>query len=393
MDLPRSAEVVVVGGGINGTSIAFHLARRGLRVTLMEKDFIAAGPSGRSSGIIRQHYSNEVTARMALHSLRVWQHFDQVVGGDAGFKQTGFLVCVREEHLEGLKANIALQQSQGINTHLVWADELKGLEPHISGAGLVAAAYEPESGYADPASAATCFANAAKRLGATILVGTKVVSIQTAGEKVTGVVTNRGPVAAGSVVVAAGPWSPLLARTVGIDLPITASRHQVCLYRWPASFRGHMINADFVGGIYLRPEAGRQMLVGSVEPEEAEARVDDPDHFNQTVDFDTVTRFAERVAHRYPDMQQGTSAGGYAALYDIAPDWHPIIDEVPGLAGLYVCAGGSGHCFKLSPAIGEMVAQLVVEGKKPGDDVNLFSFDRFAQGQPVRGKYEYSILG
>jgi glycine/D-amino acid oxidase-like deaminating enzyme len=393
VDLPKSADVVVVGGGINGTSIAFHLAKRGVGVTLVEKDFIAAGPSGRSSGIIRQHYSNAATARMALHSLRVWQNFDEVVGGDAGFKQTGFLVCVREEHLEGLRANIAFQQSIGINTRLVWADELKELEPHISTMDIVAAAHEPESGYADPASAANGFANAAKRLGATISVGTKVVSIQTAEGRVTGVITDKGKIAAGNVVIAAGPWSTRLSRTVGIDLPIISSRHQVCLYRWPAGFRGHMINADFVGGVYLRPETGQQMLVGSVEPEEAKDRVDDPDHFNQNADIDTITRFAERVAHRYPDMQQGTSAGGYAALYDITPDWHPIIDGVPGIAGLYVCAGGSGHCFKLSPAIGDMMAKLVADGKKPGDDVNLFSFDRFARGQLIRGKYEYDILG
>jgi len=393
MEIPKSADVVVVGGGINGTSTAFHLARYGLRVALVEKDFIAAGPTGRSSAIVRQHYSNEVTARMALNSLRFWQNFGDIVGGDCGFRQTGFLVCVRQEHLEGLKANIALQQSVGINTRLVWADELPSLEPHISTEDIVAAAYEPESGYCDPASAANSFANATRRLGGIILQGTKVLSIQTLGDKVTGVLTDKGPIAAEKVVIAAGPWSPLLAKTAGIDLPITASRHQVCLYRWPEGFQGHMINGDFVAGIYLRPETGRQMLVGSLSAEEAEDRVEDLDHFNQSADFATITRFAEQVAHRYPDMQRGTAAGGYAALYDVTPDWHPIIDAAPGIRGLYICAGGSGHCFKLAPAIGQMTAKLVVEGKKPEDDVNLFALDRFATGRLVKGKYEYSILG
>ena len=393
MDLPKVADIIVIGGGINGTSTAFHLAKRGHKVALMEKDLIAAGPSGRSSAIIRQHYSNEVTARMVLQSLRLWQNFDQVVGGECGFTQTGFLACVRQEHLEGLKANVAMQQRVGIDTRLVWASDLEALEPAISVKGIVAAAYEPESGYADPALAATSFAAAAKRLGATILTGTQVQSISTAAGRVTGVVTNRGPVAAGTVVVVAGPWSPLLSKTVGVELPIIASRHQVCIYRWPPAFPGHKVNIDFAEGVYIRPETGRQMLVGSVHPEEAVDRVMDLEHYNQNAGFTTITGFAEKVAHRYPEMEHGTSAGGYASLYDITPDWHPIIDQLPGVSGLFVCAGGSGHCFKLAPAIGDMTAKLVVEGKKPDDDVSLFSFDRFAKGKLIRGKYEYSIVG
>lgn len=386
-------DVLVVGGGINGTSVAFNLARRGVRVTLIEKDFIAAGPTGRSSAIVRQHYSNEVTARMALRSLRIWQNFDDVVGGDPGFRQTGFLLGASEENLDALKANIALQQSVGINTRFVSPEEMRALEPHLSTENVAGAAYEAEGGYADAAGAANAFAAAARRLGATILQGTLVTSIQTEAGRVTGVVTNQGPIAAGAVIVAAGPWTPLLAKTAEIDLPISACRVQVCFYRWPADFRGHMVYADFVNRIYLRPETGRQMLVGSVDPAEAEDRVDDPDHFNERPDFETVTLFAEQASRRYPDMQRGVSAGGYASVYDITPDWHPIIDELPGIAGLYCCAGGSGHSFKLSPATGEMVAGLVVDGKHPGDDVQFFSFDRFARDQLIRGKYEYSISG
>lgn len=383
----------MVGGGINGTSIAYNLARRGLQVTLIEKTFVAGGPTGRSSAIVRQHYSNTVTARMALRSLRIWQNFEDAVGGDAGFVETGFLLGARPQDLDGVEANIALQQAVGINTRFVSAEELKALEPYLSIDGLVGAAYEPESGYADPAAAATAYANAAKRLGASTQIGTRVTSIQTTGGRVSGVITDKGEVSAGAVVLAAGPWTPLLAHTVGVELPITASRHQVCLYRWPPGFQERMVYADFVDCVYMRPETGRLMLVGSVEPEEAEDRVDDPDHFSESVAFDTVADFVERVTHRYPDMEQGFSTGGYAALYDITPDWHPIIDELPGLSGLYCCAGTSGHGFKLGPAVGEMVAAMVVDGKQPEDDVNLFSFERFASGNLVRGQYEYSIVG
>ncbi|HBY92556.1 MAG: FAD-binding oxidoreductase [Ardenticatenaceae bacterium] len=391
--MSQISDVVIVGGGINGTSIACNLARRGVRVTLVEKDFIAAGPTGRSSAIIRQHYSNEVTARMALRSLRVWQNFRDAVGGDAGFTQTGFLLGAPQSNLEALKANIALQQRVGIDTRFVTPQEMKELEPHVSTEDVAGAAYEPEAGYADPAAAANAFAAAARRFGASILQGARVTGIQAAAGRVTGITTSQGVIAAGAVVIAAGPWTPLLARTADVEMPVTTCRVQVCFYRWPEEFRGHMIYVDFVKRVYLRPETGRLMLVGSVDPGEAEDRVEDPDNVNERPDFEMVSLFAEQIAQRYPDMQRGASAGGYASVYDITPDWHPILDELPGVSGLYCCAGGSGHSFKLSPAIGEMMAGLVVDGKHPADDVNLFSFDRFTRNEPVRGKYEYSIVG
>lgn len=391
--MSTATDVLIVGGGITGTSIAFNLAKRGVRVTLAEKNFIASGPTGRSSAIIRQHYSNAVTARMALRSVRIWQNFDDAVGGTADFKQTGFMLGARPEDLNGLQANLALQQSIGINTRFVTPAEMKELEPQLSTDGLVGGAYEPEAGYADPAAAATAFAAAARRFGATILQDTPVLSILTNGNRVTGVTTPKGELAAGAVIVAAGPWTGQLFKTVGIDLPITASRVQVCFYRWPPGFSGHMIYSDLITQVYLRPEGGRQMLVGSIAPKEAEDHVDDLEHVNEQADYTAVTQFAESIAQRYPDMQRGFAAGGYASVYDITPDWNPILDEVPGIRGLYCCAGGSGHCFKMGPAIGEMVAARVVDGKHPDDDINLFSFDRFARGQLIKGQYEYNILG
>jgi len=391
--MTRSADVIVVGGGINGASIAFNLAKAGLNVTLIEKDFIAGGPTGRSSAIIRQHYSHEVTARMALRALRIFQHFDDVVGGDPDFHQTGFLLAARPADVDALKANIALQQSVGIHTRLVSPQDMQELEPHISVEGIAAAAYEPESGYADPAATTTAYAGRAKALGARLQLGTRVQALQIEGGRATGVLTDKGAFPAGAVVVAAGPWSPLLTRTAGIELPIKASRHQVVTYQRPPDFEHHMVFAGFADGVYLRPETGRLMLVGSIEPGEADDEVADPDSFNERVDFDVVADFSERVARRYPLMERGTSAGGWASLYDITPDWHPIMGALPGVQGLYCAAGGSGHGFKLGPAVGEMMADLIINGEKAGADINLFSFRRFAEGKSVAGKYEYSIVG
>ena len=386
-------DVIVVGGGINGVSIAFNLAKAGLGVTLIEKDFIAAGPTGRSSAIIRQHYSHEVTARMALRSLRIFQNFDDVVGGDPEFHQTGFLLAARAEDVDLLETNIALQQEVGIDTRLVSPQEVKELEPHISLDGIAAAAYEPGSGYADPAATATAYAQRAKDFGAHLQLGIQVQKVLVERGRVMGVDTDQGTVQAGAVVVAAGPWSPLITKTVGIELPIKVSRHQVATYRRPDEFERHMVFAAFTDEIYIRPETGGLMLVGSIEPGEAEDEVPNPDSFNERVDFDIVADFSERVARRYPLMERGTSAGGWASLYDITPDWHAIMGALPGVEGLYCVAGTSGHGFKLGPAVGEMMADLIINGEKPKGDINMFSVSRFDAGKEVAGKYEYSIVG
>ena len=384
------SDVIVVGGGINGCSIAFNLAKAGLTVILAERDFIASGPTGRSSAIIRQHYSNEVTARMALRSWQVWKNFDDVVGGDAGFEQTGFLLGAGEESINELKANIKMQQKVGIDTRFVTLAEIKELDPQASIEGLVGAAYEPGSGFADPAAASNAFVERAKALGATVMLDTRVTALQAKGGRISGVVTDKGELAAGAVVIAAGPWTPFLTRMIGLELPITSSRHEVAVYQRPASFNRQVVFGDFKEQVYMRPETGGLMLVGGIENIEDTV---DPDNYSEKIEFDTIADFAERVSRRYPVMATGVSAGGWASLYDITPDWHPIMGPLPDVAGLYCTAGGSGHGFKLAPAVGEMMAELIVNGSKPEADINLFFFERFSQGRLITGQYEQSIVG
>lgn len=387
-------DVIVVGGGINGTSIAFHLARLGVRVHLIEKSFIAGGPSGRSSAIVRQHYSNRVTAKMALESLHVWQNFPEVTGSHPVFTRTGFLVGVRPQDIEALRANIALQQSVGIDTRFLSPQELKEIEPFIDITGLGGAAYEPEAGYCDPAEAANGFAQAARRLGAKIDTGRTVAEIRIEGEKVAGVVANDEFIPAGAVVVAAGPWSTSLLEKLGVHIPLITARVKVGLFLRPPEFSQHKIWGDFITQIYLRPETGGTMLVGSISPDEETGDVvPNADHFNEKVELDILYSFAERVARRYPVMQKCHVHSSYASLYDISPDWHHIMDAVPGFENLFICAGSSGHGFKLAPSVGRMMAQLVVHGKQPQDEINLFAWDRFERNQLVKGQYEYSILG
>ena len=389
----QTYDVLIIGAGIMGCSSAFELASQGLSVAVLEKSAIGSGSTGKSSAIIRQHYSNEVTARMALYSLRVFQRFREVVGGEAGFRRTGFVALTPEKDLRGLQANVKLQQGVGIHTELLDAAELRHRWPFLEIGDLVAAAYEEESGYADPNLTVQSYAAAAKARGATFLLDTQVTNVRLAGGKIQGVETTRGAFHSPVVINCAGPWGARVARLGGVDAPIESCRVQVAFFRRPPAFEpDHPVVADFKHAVYWRPETGGLTLVGLIDPSEQDAIVD-PDRYREAVDFEFVADAGERLVRRFPAMEQGQGAGGFAALYGITPDWHPFIDEVPQGSGFYLCAGFSGHGFKLGPAVGRMVADMVLGQTTEGMDRRLFRLSRLEEDDPVRGRYEYSIAG
>ena len=331
---------------------------------------------------------------MALNSLRVWQNFSEVTKAEPVFTNEVFMIGVRPEDVEGLKANIKMQQSVGIDTKFVTPEEMSEMDPNLDVSGLGGGAYEPESGYCDPAAAASGFAQAASNLGAVIKTGVEVTNLSIQAGRIIGVETDQGNISGAGVILATGPWTPHILKKIGKSVPIETARVKVVLYKKPAEFTHHGIWADFISQIYLRPETGGLMLVGSISPvEETEDQVINPDVFNESVELEVISSFAERAAMRYPAMQESHLHSSFASLYDLTPDWHHILDAVPGIEGLYICAGTSGHGFKLGPAVGEMMANLVVNGKTPDDDISLFSFDRFKTNHPIQGQYEYSILG
>jgi sarcosine oxidase subunit beta len=386
-------DVIIIGGGIMGCSSAYRAAQRGLKVALVEKGGLGNGSTGRSSALIRQHYSNEITARMALHSLRVFQNFKDDVGGDSGFTEAGFLVLTPEKDLKGLEANVALQRSVGIQTELLTHDDITERWPYLEATDLVAAAYEPESGYADPSLTVNSFAQAAKRKGVEFQLDTEVIGLRIQSGKVHGVKTSRGELEAPIVVNCAGPWGAQVAEWAGVQVPIDPCRVQVAFFRRPEGQEAdHPMVADFAHASYWRPETGGLTLVGLIDPSEQE-NVVDPDNYNENGDLDFVADVGDRLVRRYPAMEQSASTTSYAGLYAITPDWHPLIDElIPG-SGLFICAGFSGHGFKLGPAVGSMVADMVTGQAKSGLERSLFRLSRFEEGEPVAGRYEYSIAG
>lgn len=391
--MPDRYDVAIIGAGIMGCSTAFQLARRGLRVAIVEKDNIGSGSTGKSSAIIRQHYSNELTARMALHSLRVFQNFGDAVGGESGFTRTGFVVVVAAEDQDGLRANLDMQRKLGIQTELISTQKLSELMPGLATEDLVAAAYEPESGYADPNLTVNAYAEAAKRAGAKIFLDRQVTEVRFKHGKVIGVDTAAGELDAPIVLNSAGPWGARVAKMANVDVPINPCRVQVSFFERPAGYEGaHPVVADFIHASYFRSETGGLTLVGLVDPAEADAIVS-PDSFNEYLEKDFVMDIGERLIKRFPPMENSLPRGGYAGLYAITPDWHPIIDELIDDSGFYICAGFSGHGFKLGPAAGLMVADLLTGESNPEFDPSLFRLSRFAEDELVRGQYDYSIVG
>ena len=383
-----TADVVIVGGGVTGTSLAFHLTTRGVRdVVVLDKSFVASGGTGKSSACVRQHYSTAETCRMILYSLDCFQRFAEITGGGScGFRHTGYLLGVDERMRKPMEASVALQRSVGIGTRLVSPDEMREIEPRLRTEDFVAGCYEAASGYCNPAETAQGFARAARDRGARVMEETEVLGVLTEGSRVTGVRTSRGDIQAPRVVNAAGLWGARVGAMAGVDLPITVCRHKISIVSWPeASRRPHPMVYDFVNNIYTRPEMSEHILVGGLDSEESHDLAD-PDAYKEGVSLDESADALARVSDRFPVLADGRIARGYAGCFDVSPDWHPIMDRV-GPDGYHVAVGFSGHGFKLSPAVGHMMAALVTEGPGGHPDLPTFRFSRFAEGKPIRGTY------
>jgi sarcosine oxidase, subunit beta len=378
--LVPTADVVIVGGGVNGTSTAFHLASLGVKhVTLVERRHLAAGATGKSGALIRMHYTNEPESRLAWESFKVFRDFETVVGGDCGFEPLGFLALVPPGLKGALERNVKRQQDIGIDTRVVSRDEARAIFPELVVEDIGAAAYEPGSGYADPHATAHAFADAARRLGATIETGRPVTRILTERDRVLGVETDVGRIAAPAVVLAPGAWARPLLGPLGLDFGLVPQRVQVSIFRWPAGFdRRHPVVIDWAHLAWFRPEGAAATLIG-VELGEGHA---DPDRYHEGVDESYVALCRERLATRVPAFSAATMRGGWAGMIMMSPDGRPIIDHIPGVSGLYVMLGDSGTSFKTSPAIGRCLAEWIVHGKPRTVDLTPFRSTRFAEGQP-----------
>jgi sarcosine oxidase, subunit beta len=385
--LPATADIVILGAGVMGTSIAFQLARRkGGNIVVIDKDHVGRGGSGRSSALIRMHYSFPAEVQLALISLNMFQNWNEIVGAPGDFRKTGFVRIVHPNETERLKMNVEMQRNLGASVQLIDGQQLRELEPDWNADDVQLAAYEPDSGYGDGAGVAGDFLNAARELGVTYCPRTNVTSLVTNGQRVSGVVTDRGTVSAPVVIAATGPWTRPLILNVGYDLPIECVCHQVAILRNAPDMKGGgRACIDSVTATYFRSDAHDKFLVGDFYG----TRPVDPDNFPQRASDDSLEAIIERACRRVPKLERAEVMRGVTGVYDVTPDSRPLMGEIPGISGLYICAGFSGMGFKISPAIGLVMSELVLDGSGKTVDISAFRPARFAENQPIKAQYEY----
>ncbi|MGH7385511.1 MAG: NAD(P)/FAD-dependent oxidoreductase [Candidatus Rokuibacteriota bacterium] len=384
----QTADVVVVGGGVNGASIAHALAAKGVEVVLVEKGALAGGASGRSSALVRMHYTNEWDARLAWASFPVFRHWAELMGGPAVFTRTGFVNVVAPEYARHLRQNVEMLRRIGVDTSALTPAELKELQPFARVEDVGAAAYEPESGYADPAETVEGFRRRAVELGARVLPWTAVTRIARRESRVVGVETSAGRIDAGAVVVAAGAWSRRLCDEIGLAVPARPKAIDTVAVTRPAELRDpHMVFIDNVQGNYFRPESGGLTLVG-VPCQEWDV---DPDTLGAGLPPHAADLGAQLLTHRIPAMERATLSRGYRAFDGYSPDRHAILGPVEGVDGLYLATAFSGSGFKIAPAVGLCMAELITDGRAKTVDIEVFGLRRFAQGKTVEGPYPYAV--
>src|SRR5215471_241592 len=325
----ETADVVVVGGGVNGVSTAYALAACGAgKVVLCEQAALANGASGRSSALVRMHYTSEWDARLAFASFPIFRHWPEIMGGPPVFTHTGFVNVVAPQYADALGKNVAMLRGIGVNTVALTPGELRDLQP---------------------------FANV-------------------------------DDIGAGAVVVAAGAWAPRICHAIGLELPARPKAiDTVQVTRPPALTEPHVIFIDNVLGTYFRPESGIRTIVG-VPCQEWDVDPDAP----LVLAPDAPTVGAQMLTHRIPAMEGATLARGYRAVDCYSRDRHAILGRVDGIDGLYLATAFSGSGFKIAPAVGSCMAELIVDGRAKRVDIDAFALRRFAEGKSPEGPHPYA---
>ncbi|GIH25737.1 oxidoreductase [Acrocarpospora phusangensis] len=375
-------EVVIVGGGLEGMSIAAALTRRGVRdVLVLERRTIGSGGTGKSSGIVRCHYGVPLLAAMAWEGVRF---FEETPG--LGFRRTGYVVGVGPENEAALRANVAVQRGLGVEVSLIGHDEVRGLWPGLETEDFAVFAYEPRGGHGDAYRTCQHFAEAARRGGARVLQHTPVAALVAERDRVTGVRLADGRrVGAGTVVVAAGAWSTALVSPAGVELPVRAVREPIVIADPGRPVGDVPVFSDLVSLQYVRTEPDGRLLIGNsdlADPEPA-----DPDRYLNRADGPHLERAAGRFSGRFPGLPDVSFVTSYAGCYDVTPDFNPIIGPA-GPDGLFVAAGFSGHGFKISPAVGRIAAEMITGAALPD-----FRLSRFAEGRPLTSAHPYRGAG
>lgn len=375
----ETADVVIIGGGIIGLATAYHLVALGCRhVAVLEKeDAPVTGSTARSAGGIRLQFSTEVNIRLSRHSLEELKRFPARFGVDPGLRQHGYLFLLSDPaDMAAFQTAVQLQRRLGVPVEWLAPGALAERFPWVNPAGLLAATFCPEDGYADPYTVAMAYGKQAVALGARLHVSRPATAVLREGARVTGVRTPAGDIAAPVVVNAAGPYAGYVGRLAGVPIPVEPYRRQVFVTEPFAQLPAELpLTLDFSPAAYLRRE-GDRILFGMSDR-------DEPPGFHLTTDDEFMVRAAAAVAHRVPALAEARVARGWAGLYEITPDANAIIGAAPELAGFYMAVGFSGHGFQHGPAVGRVLAEMIL-GLPPTVDVSMLALDRFREDQFTR---------
>jgi len=380
-------DVAVIGAGIHGASAAYHLSKDGARTVIFDRGTPASGPTGRSSAVCRAYYTNPFLAGVARDSIRMMANFAELTGADSGYRNTGALFLHSAEDEADVRRTVIRLNEQDIPTQVLTPDEIGERFPQFDLSGIGVGAWEEDAGYADPTGTTLGLFGRAVDQGVESRLGTTVVGLDPRPEGGGSVVVADGSrTEADAILIAAGPWTRPLAAHVGVDLPLTVERHVVGTFRWGAA-DPMPLHADVGGGYYFKPEGTDLYLVGPLH----QAPQADPDRFSERITPAEIHDLSRRVVRRVPQLTRSETQGGWASLYDVSPDWQPVIGEIT--TGVFVDAGTSGHGFKLGPALGRHVAAMIL-GSVPDPGIEAFHPRRFAERRALAAGYGAArILG
>ena len=384
VDFPKTAEYIIVGGGVVGASTAYHLAQAGAKgVVLLEKEsFFGIGATGRCAGGVRYQFATEVNVRLSQASVPMIENFEAEIGQSVDYRPIGYLfVLTNEKDVATFERNVALQHRLGVQTEWLSGDDIRARLPLMHFPDALAGTIHHKDGLADPNGIVMGYIQQARALGVQALTDVEVTGIERNGGRVTAVSTNQGKIQCKHVINAAGPWAGLIGEMAGIHLPITPIRRQVItttpIPELPADFP---FVIDFAQSLYFHPE-GEGILTGRSNVNEAPG-------FDQRVDEEWEWTALESAIERMPILEKAGRQSGWAGLYEVTPDAHPIFGQT-AVSGFWVVAGFSGHGFMHGPIAGKLMAEIILEGSAKTVDVSMLDLARFDEGRLI---HEYNVV-